>query len=885
MPDRALGAARATIAACAWLVPGDRRAAWRQQWEADLACQAAFLRARGGDEPAIRRDLLRRSAGAVRHALWFRTRQWRTLMIFQDLRHALRSLVQRPGFTAAIVLTLGLAIGANATIFSWIDAVVLNPLPGVPRSSELVVVRFATPTRPNLSFSYPNYRDVRDSRPEGLTGIAVYDQMPLSMRIEGAPERVWADIVSANIFEVLEVNAALGRTLLASDDAAAGQSFVTVISDRLWRTRFNSDPEVVGRTVGLNGHPFTIVGVTPPAFRGVMSGFSMDLWVPVTMHPVLTGDNRLEARGSGWMRGIARKLPGEAGEPADAALRVVASRLAADHPVNEGRTLRADPLSEEGVSSVLGPVLGIVMAVVGLVLLIACANVSGLLLARAVSRRHEVAIRTALGASRLRLVRQMFLESFLLASMGGAAGVAVAVWTSGGLDALLPPLPYPVLIGADLNARVLLFSGGVVVFATIVFGLAPALSGSRAPLQSTLRASRAGTTTPGRARLRRMLVVSQVALAMVLLICAGLFVRTLNNAYQVDPGFSERNAVLASFDLNSLGYTEEKGVAFYDELLARAGALPGVESATLSTIVPLTIGGGSDTAPVIDGYTPVENEDVTVYYGMVAPRYFETMGIDIVAGRPIDERDRDGRAQAVVINETMARRYWQGRNPVGGRLRTGREWSTVVGVARDGKYGSLSEAPRAVMYMPIAQFFRPDPVLIVATRADAAAVMGTVRETVTALAPDLAVYDVRTLEEHLRMSVAIPRMAALLLGIFGGVALTLAGIGLYGLVAFVVGQRTQEIGVRMALGADRRDILRNVMGQGARLALIGLVAGGVLAALATPLMSSLLVDVSPTDVWTFGATAAVLLTVALVAAWIPARRAANLDPVRALRAD
>ena len=884
MPDRALRAARAAIAACAWLVPGDRRAAWRQQWEGDLAGQAAFLRARGGEEAAIRRDLLRRSTGALRHALWFRTRQWRTLMILQDLRHAFRSLVQRPGFTAAIVLTLGLAIGANATIFSWIDAVVLNPLPGVPRSSELVVVRFATPTRANLSFSYPNYRDVRDSRPEGLTGIAVYDQMPLSMRIDGAPERVWADIVSANIFEVLEVNAALGRTLLPSDDAA-GQSFVTVISDRLWRTRFDSDPEVVGRTVGLNGHRFTIVGVTPPTFRGVMSGFSMDLWVPVTMHPVLTGDNRLEARGSGWMRGIARKLPGEAGEQADASLRVVASRLAAEHPVNEGRTLRADPLSEEGVSSVLGPVLGVVMAVVGLVLLIACANVSGLLLARAVSRRHEVAIRTALGASRFRLARQMFLESFVLALMGGIAGVAVAIWTSGGLDALLPPLPYPVLIGADLNPRVLLFSGGVVIFATIVFGLAPALSGSRTQLQSTLRSSRSGTTTLGRARLRRVLVVSQVALAMVLLICAGLFVRTLGNAYRVDPGFSQRNAVLASFDLNSLGYTEEKGIAFYDELLGRVGALPGVESATLSTLVPLTIGGGSDTSPIIDGYTPGENEEVTVYYGMVAPRYFETMGIDIVAGRPIDERDRDGRAQAVVINETMARRYWPGRDAVGGRLRTGREWSTVVGVARDGKYGSLAEPPRSVMYMPIAQAFRPDPVLLVATRADAAVVMGTVRETVTALAPDLAVYDVRTLEEHLRMSVAIPRMAALLLGIFGGVALTLAGIGLYGLVAFVVGQRTQEIGVRMALGADRRDILRNVMGQGARLAAAGLVVGGVLAALATPLMSSLLVDVSPTDVWTFGATAAVLLTVALVAAWIPARRAANLDPVRALRAD
>jgi macrolide transport system ATP-binding/permease protein len=883
--DRALGPALAAIAACAWLVPGDRRASWRRQWEADLACQAAFLRAAGTGDDAIRRDLLKRSAGAARHALWFRARQWRTLMIFQDTRHAFRSLMQRPGFTAAIVLTLGLAIGANATIFSWIDAVVLNPLPGVSQASDLSFVRFATATRSNLNFSYPNYRDVRDSRPAGIEGIAVFDMMPVSLRIDSAPERAWVETVSGNFFQVLGVPAGLGRTLLPSDEAAPGQSFVTVISDRFWHRRFGADPNIVGRTVGVNGHSFTIVGVAAAEFRGAMSGLAMDLWVPVTMHPLLTGNDRLEARGSGWLTSIARRSPGEAGAEAEASLRVVADRLAAEHRTNTGRTLRMAPLAEEGVAQILGPVLSIVMGLVALVLLIACANVSGLLLARAVSRQHEVAIRTALGASRFRLVRQMFLESFLLALLGGAAGIAIATWASGGLDRLLPPLPFPIVIGAALNLRVLLFSAAVVVLATIIFGLAPALQGSRAQLQSTLRAARSGTTTHGRARLRRVLVVSQVALAMVLLICAGLFVRTLGNAYQVDPGFSQRNAVLASFDLSSLGYTEAQGRAFYDELLARAEALPGVASASLSTMVPLSAGGGSDTSPQIDGYTRAENEEVTVYYGMVGPGYFETMGIGIAAGRGIDERDRDGQALAVVINETMAKRYWQGRDPVGGRLRTGEEWFTVVGVARDGKYGTLSEPARSVMYYPIQQVYRADPVLHVATLGPAEASMAGVRQLVSELAPNLALFDVRSMEEHLRLSVAIPRIAAMLLGIFGGVALTLAGIGLYGLVAFVVGQRTQEIGVRMALGADRRDILRSVMSQGARLAIVGLVLGGILAALATPLMSSLLVNVSPTDLVTFGGTAVVLLAVALVAAWIPARRAANLDPVRALRAD
>jgi macrolide transport system ATP-binding/permease protein len=883
--DRPTRAARAIVALCAWLVPADRRGEWRRQWHADLAAQAAFLREAGRGAAAVRRDLVTRSLGAPNHALWLRIRQWRTFMLFQDIRHAVRSLRQRPGFTAAIVLTLGLAIGANATIFSWIDAVALNPLPGVPRASELVAVRFATATRSDLSFSYPNYRDVRDSRPAGLAGIAVFDMMPVSLRVDAAPERAWAEVASGNLFEVLQVPAALGRTLLPSDEAAAGQSFVTVISDRLWRRRFASDPQIVGRAVGINGHSFTIVGVAPPEFRGAMSGLSMDLWLPVTVHPVLSGRSLLESRGSGWLQAIARRLPGEAGREAEASLRVVADRLAAEHGTNTGRTLRVKPLSDEGVGGILGPVLAIVMGLVALVLLIACANVSGLLLARAVSRRHEVAIRTALGASRFRLVRQMFVESFVLAILGGLAGIAIATWTAGGLDALLPPLPYPVLIGAGLNARVLLFSAAIVIVATMLFGLAPALQGSRAQLQSTLRASRSGTATQGRARLRRALVVSQVALAMVLLISAGLFVRTLGNAYQVDPGFSERNAVLASFDLSSAGFDAERGRAFYDELLDRARALPGAERATLSTLVPLTIGGGSDTSPEIDGYAPGEGEELTVYYGMVADGYFDTLGIDTVAGRAIDARDRAGRAPVAVINETMARRYWQGRDPVGGRLRTGGEWITVVGVARDGKYGSLSEPPLSVMYFPIQQIYRADPVLIVATRGPAAPLIRDLRQMAAGLAPDLALFDVRTMEEHMRMSVAIPRMAALLLAMFGGLALALAGIGLYGLVAFVVGQRTQEIGVRMALGADRRDILRSVMGQGARLAAAGLAAGAVIAAFATPLMASLLVNVSPTDILTFASTGAILLAVALIAAWIPARRAANLDPVEALRAD
>ena len=878
MSDRATRLVRLV----AWLVPADRRHEWRRQWTADLAAQAAFLRDDGRSSAAVQRDLWRRSLGTFPHALWLRVRQWRTLMIWQDLKHAFRSLRQRPGFTTAIVLTLGLAIGANATIFSWVDALVLQPLPGVARASDLVMLRFASQTRTNLSFSYPNYLHVRDTGLPGISGLAVKNMMAVTMRIDGGtPQRVWAELSSGNLFDVLEVRPALGRALQVEDETT--RASVAVISDALWRNHFESDPNIVGRAVTLNGDATTIVGVAPPEFRGAMGGLSMDVWVPVTRHAALSGRDILSARGSGWLTTVARLEPGVSREQLDAQARAVAQGMVDQDYINEDWTLRVAPLSEDGAAMVLLPVVSVVMAVVGLVLLIACANVSGLLLARAVSRQQELAVRSALGAGRWRLARQLLLESLLLAGAGGVAGLAMAVWTSRGLDALLPPLPYPVLIGAEVNPRVLLFSAGVVMVATLVFGLAPALQGSRTYLQNALRSTRGSAGSPSRSRLRRVLVVAQVALAMVLLVCAGLFVRTLNNVSDVDPGFSQRNAVLASFDMSSLGLDEDQGRVLLDSMIDRLEQLPGVERASVSTMVPLSIGGGPDTSPAIEGYTRGDNEEVVVFYGMVGPDYFETMGIPMVSGRGITDRDRASNAPVVVINETMARRYWAGRDPVGGRLRTGPEWTTVIGVARDGKYGQLSEAPQSVMYFPIHQVYRSAPVLHVATTGPAEPAIAEVQKAVSSVAPDLALYDVRTLEEHLRMSVAIPRMAAMLLGIFGGLALTLAAIGLYGVIAFSVGQRTQEIGVRMALGADRRAILGQVLGQGARLTAVGLLVGLAVAAAATPLMASLLVNVSPTDLPTFGLTAAALLCVALVAVWLPARRAARLNPVDALR--
>jgi len=877
--------ARRVVAMCAPIVPIDRRRDWRRQWDADIACQAAWLLVSGKSAAAARRDLMRRSTGAVRHALWLRFRQWRHQMIMQDIKFAWRGLRHRPAFTLAIVLTLGLGVGANATIFSWLDALVLSPLPAVPRPSDLVLLQFASPTRTGLSFSYLNYRDVRDRTPDGLKGLAVFNMLPLGMRTTGEPERVWAEVVSGNFFDVLDVKAAQGRVLQPADEGAPGASPVAVISDRLWRNRFAASPNIIGTSVQLNGHPFTVVGVAPDGFVGSVSGLAMDVFVPVTMHPLLTGRDVLSVRGNGWLFALGRRDPAVAEGVLRTSTKTIGDRLAADHAVPDGWTLRVAQLREDGVGQALFPVLSVVMGVVGVVLLIACANVSSLLLSRAVARQREITIRAALGASRYQLFRQMLVESVALAVLGGAAGIAIATWTSRALGALLPPLPYPVLIGASVNARVLLFSTAVVALTTVVFGLVPALQGSRTSLQNTLRGSGTADTTVRRTRMRRVLVAGQIALATVLLVCAGLFVRTLARAGDADPGFSRRDGVLASFDLSSIGYDAAKGRAFYRDALARIEALPEVESATVSTLMPLSLGGGSDTSPVIDGYTPKPKEDVVVFYGMVGPKYFETLGVPIVSGRGIDATDRDGLTPVVVINETMARRYWPGGAAVGGRLKSGTEWSTVIGIAKDGKYGSLAESPRSVMYFPLDQTYRTNPMLIVATRGPASAATASIRRAISGLAPDLALADVRTLQEHLQTSVAIPRVGAILLSVFGGLSLVLAAVGLYGVVAFAVSQRTREIGVRLALGADRGTILRQVLREAAWTSGIGLVIGLGLALAAAPALRSQLINLSPTDGVTYAATAAILFSVSLAASWLPARRAASVDPVTALRMD
>ena len=879
----ALRIALGLVALVAAIVPDSRRAAWRAQWQGELWHYARWLAA--AERRAARRSaaLLARSAGCVPHAVSLRLSHWSLRMLTHDLRFAWRMLAGRPFFSLVAVLMLGLGIGANATIFSWVETVILRPVPGVD-VSRLVALHGTTSARNDLSFSYPNFVDLRAMRPDGIDDLIAFRGVAMNLRADGEPRRIWGQMVTPNFFDLLAIRPALGRGFVEADGTDPDKEAVVVLSHSAWEQFFARDPRVVGRAITLNARPFTVIGVAPEGFRGTMVGLSLDLFVPITMQRALMSGDRLGLRGSSFLQVYGRLSDGASADRAQAGLDVAAARLAADHPVNEGRGIVIEPVTRDGAAGMLLPVMATLMAVVGVVLLIACANLAGLMLARAAGRQREVAVRLAVGASRARIVQQFLVESLLLAAAGGAAGVLLANWTSGLLMTFMPPTPFPVDFDAGLSPRVLLFSIAVTAVAAVTFGLVPALRASRPDVNATLKdAAAAASGGVARARMRSALVVAQVALSLLLLVCAALFLRGLTHAGRVDPGFDLRSGVIAALDLLPNGYDAPRGTAFHAALIERVSALPGVESATIAATMPLDISRGSEMAVDIHGYQPAPNEVVEAAYNRVGPRYFETMGIPIVAGRPLDATDVDGRRVAVVINETMARKYWGGQDPVGRTVDFGAGPATVVGIAKDGKYGQVNEAPQNYMYVALAQVFRHDGLLIVRTAGDPSGVIGAIGREVRTLDPNLPLFDVRTLAEHMQASIFIPRLAGTILTVFGGLALLLAMVGLYSVIAFGVVQRTREIGVRIALGATRREILRLVLRQGLVLTGIGVVIGTALAALAAHALRSQLIGVAPLDPVSFGSTVTLLAVVACAACAIPARRASRLDPVRALR--
>ncbi len=806
--------------------------------------------------------------------------------LWLDVKYAARLLFNNPGFALVAVLTLAVGLGANTTIFSWLNGVLLNPIPGARNQQELVIVAPGSPTFRVSSFSYPDFVDYRNENTV-FQGLAIHDFATVNLGGEVNPERVYAEIVSANFFDVLGVKAVHGRTFLAEEDTGFGDHPVLVISYPLWQRRFGGDPGVVGKTVPVNRLPYTIVGVAPRGFQGGEIALSFDAWIPMTMYSQVAGGEGYKHRGNHSFASLARLKPGVGIREAQAGLEVIARQLARQYPeTNDKWSVTVFPLwnAPYGAVAILGAVLMVLMGTVGLVLLIVCANVANLLLARAAQRRREIAIRLSLGASRGRLLRQLLTESLLLSLLGGLAGIVVSFWTSRLLTLLAPPSDLPIQVQISIDYRVVLFALALSLATGVIFGLAPALQSSRVSIVASIKE---GSVTPGwrwrTAWLRNTLVVSQISLSMVLLIAATLFIQSLDSARRMKLGFQQRNVLLAQLDLFANGYGDDQGRNFYAQLLERIEALPGVRGVTLARRVPLGFGGQASSTIQVEGYSPARDEIVWSCIERVGRDYFRVMEIPVVRGRDITRRDARDSSPVAVINETLARRYWQGSDPVGKRLSYAGRWVTVVGIAHDSKYRNLSEPATPYIFVPVQQWYASTVTLFVRSEGDPARMTSAVTGAVRGLDPAMPLSAVRTFEAHIGAAAFQQRMASVLLGAFGTVALVLAAIGVFGIISYMVTQQTREFGIRIALGARPRDVLRSVLRRGLSLAAIGITIGLPAAWAAARLMRSLLLGVNAADPSTFVGVTLLLASTAIAACVIPARRAAATDPIVSLR--
>jgi predicted permease len=804
----------------------------------------------------------------------------------QDARHAARALARSPLFTLVAVLSLAIGIGATTAIVSLGDALLLRPPPGIGDPDRLVLVGRTQDGEGFDNFSYPTFRDYRDGATT-FAGLAAVQLEPRSLSLVGpdGAEAVQGATVSGNFFDVLRARPSIGRFFLPEEDSVPGASPVVVLAHDFWGERFGGDSAVVGGTIVLNGTPFTVVGVAGEGFRGPFA-IAPDLWTPV-MASALVGlpDELLEMRAGVWMIAIGRLAPDVPLSAAQAELSAIAHRLAAAYPDDvRGHGVRVTPSSvfPGELRSIVGGFMLMLLAVAGLVLLIASTNVAGMLLARGAARRREIAVRLALGASRPRLVRQLVTESLLLFVVAGAAGIVLARWLVSALVALVPRLPVQLALDPRIDGRVLLAALAVTLVSGLLAGLAPAIGSTRPDVVGALKADAGGSGR--RLRLRGALLVAQIAFSMLLLVTAGLFGRALAHARAIDPGFDPRDVHLASLDLRLANYDAERGSAFTAALLERAAGIPEVRTAALSAMLPLD-GGGLGLGPIVAaGVEPPDPRGWNVDWNVVTPGYFEVLRVPLVAGRPFSDADRAGAPDVAIVNETFARRLWGGADPIGRTLDNEGRTLTIVGVARDAKYRTLGEAPRNFIYVPLAQRWFTRTTLLVRT-TPGASLAAPVRRLVADLDPRLPILDQRSLVDHAATSLFPQRIALSVAGALGGVALLLALLGIYGVTAYAVTRRTREIGIRVALGARRGGIVRLVLREGVLLAALGVALGGGAALVLTRLLRGLLYGLPPTDPVAFGGAAALLALAALLASWIPARRAAAVDPVEALRTE
>jgi predicted permease len=810
--------------------------------------------------------------------------------LVQDARYALRMARKQPVFTAVAVLMLALGIGANATIFSWVNSILLNPMPGAARQDELRVLSYLYRGEPVPSFSYPEYRDIRDAT-RTLAGVAARDEISVGITINRDAEQAWVDIVTGNFFALLEVPAWRGRVLQPADDVPGAEPVIVLAHD-YWMARFGGSDDVIGRRVDINAKPFTIVGVAPPGFQGGSTGLQFDFWMPVSAQPLVMTSNRLEVRGSRWLFPIARKAPGVSDEQVRAELHSIVDQLRRTERGYEDLALTALPLGEAptGAASVLRTVLLVLMTTAIIILLITCANLAGLLTARAAARQREMAIRLSIGANRGRLVQQLLVEGVLLATAGGVGAIVALQWTSGLLMGFAPPSELPIHLAVSVDLRVIAFTSAIAFATVLVFALLPAVYATGANLTAGLREGGAAGRTFARSRLRRGLVAAQVALSITLLIGAGLCVRSLWMAQTVTPGFVADNVVVGWIDVVAANYTADEGRAYYARVLDRVRTLPGATAASFGSRVPLGFVGGSSNNVTVDGYQPAQGERMLVGVNRVGPDYFATLQIPLLAGRDIGDTDVRAQPAVAVITEAMARRFWPGGNALGGRFFFGSrvegrapDYVTVIGIARDVKQRSMNEPPQSVVYIPLRQFHAPDTILHVRTAGDPALLAGELQRAVRDLDPRVPFFDVGLLKDHTAAATFQQRLAANLLVVFGGLALLLSSIGSYGVLSYLVGQRRREIGIRLAVGASRRSVFRLVAMSGARLIAIGSALGFALSIAVGMGLRSLLIGVQPLDPITYLTVLVLTAAVAWLACALPARRAASIDPLNTLR--
>ena len=812
------------------------------------------------------------------------------MSLLRDLKFGLRALVKNPGFALLVILTVALGIGANTTIFSWINATLLNPVPGLDKPNEVVALSLSKPGENPFPFTYPDVEAMRDGQ-RSFTGIATCNFAPISLTSKGKPERLSAMVASANYFDVLGVRPFLGRGFLPAEDEKPGGAPVAVISYRLWQTHFNANPNIVGRTIELNQRPYSIVGVTPAAFQGSQTGIRTDLWVPIMMEAQFNAlGDLLHDHHYFWLFAFGRLKPGvslaQAQEEMTQRLKQEIDKYPEEHKGHSAVSVYRLWRSPFGMNFIMAPLLPLLMCIAGLVLLLACANVANLMLVRSVGRRHELAIRVSLGASRWRLVRQLLVESLVLSLAGGAVALLFTQWTQKALMASVPvTADIPLSLNVQTDSTVLLATLGISVLTGVIFGILPALRSSDiAPAEVVKEEAGRMSGGLGKARLTSALVVAQISISLLLLICAGLMIRSFRSAQKTDPGFNPHNVLISSYDLFQAGYTEETGTEFDRQLVARLSTLPGVESVALSNRVPLTFAGGS-TAVKPEGYVSSPNESMETQNAIVTPNYLHTMQIPLVEGRDFTAQDTKSSQPVTIVSEAFAHRYWPGQEAVGKKLNSdlNHQWFTVIGVARDCKETSVNESPMPFLYLPLSQLYRPDMLVNIRTTGDPLASVKAVENTVREINPAVLLFNETTVELQNQMASIPQRIAGTFVGAFGLLALALAAIGIYGVTAFTTRQRTHEIGIRFALGATGGDVLRLVLGHGLRLMLTGVCLGLALSYALTRFLKSLLVGVTNTDALTFFSVTALLCAVALLACFIPARWASRVQPMVALR--